>query len=338
MLAVFEKCVKRFIIVSFIHCEHLSKRFPVSRMTLFGTTDVVHAVNNVTLDIQKGETMGVVGESGCGKSTLGRLLLGLLSPTGGYVKFLGKDIFNLSRKEKHTLRAKMQIIFQDPFASLNPRKTVRQILGKPFQIHTALDGPEIESATIALMETVGLSPAHIYMDRNPHEFSGGQRQRIAIARALALKPSFIVADEAVSALDLSVRAQILKLMKELQREFHLTYLFISHDLAAVGSLCSRVAVMYLGKLVEVAPSAQLFEIQLHPYTQALISATLLPNPRATRARERIVLEGDIPSPVSPPSGCQFHTRCRNRFEACDRHEPQLVEVKSGHQVACHLYH
>ena len=291
----------------------------------------------MALDIYKGETLGVVGESGCGKSTLGRMLLGLLSPSGGHVKFLGKDIFKLSRKEKHHLRAKMQIIFQDPLASLNPRKTVRQILGKPFQIHTTLERPKIEAATMALMETVGLSPAHIYMDRYPHEFSGGQQQRIGIARALALKPSFVVVDEAVSNLDLSVRAQILKLLKELQREFQLTFLFVTHDLAVVRSLCSRVAVMYLGKLVEVAPVAALFGKQLHPYTQALISATPLPDPRATRARERIALEGDIPSPTSPPSGCQYHTRCHKRFEPCERIEPILVEVQNGHRVACHLY-
>jgi len=312
-------------------------RFPISRLTWLAKTEFVHAVKNVTLDIQRGDTIGLVGESGCGKSTLGRLLLGLLSPSGGQVKFLGKDIFKVSRREKQHLRAKMQIIFQDPFASLNPRKTVRQILGKPFKIHTKLDRPKIEAATMALMETVGLSPAHIYMDRYPHEFSGGQQQRIGIARALALKPKFVVADEAVSSLDLSVRTQILKLLKELQREFQLTYLFITHDLAVVRSICSRVAVMYLGKLVEVAPVAALFDKQLHPYTQALISAAPLPDPRATRARKRVVLQTDIPSPVSPLAGCQFRTRCHRRFALCERIEPQLAKVQNGHRVACHLY-
>jgi len=323
--------------LSLVACSRLIKHFSVSRFAWFGKSDVVHAVNDVTLDIRPGETLGVVGESGCGKSTLGRLLLGLLPPTEGRVKFLGRDIFRLPPKEKRRLRAKMQIIFQDPFASLNPRKTIRQILGKPFRVHTTLDGSERDAAIMALLETVGLAPAHAFVDRNPHEFSGGQQQRIAIARALALKPSFVVADEAVSGLDLSVRAQILKLLQDLQQEFHLTYLFLTHDLGVVRNICSRVAVMYLGKLVEVAPVTALFDKKLHPYTRALISATPPPDPRAARTREKIVLEGELPSPTSLPCGCLFHTRCNQRFEPCDRIEPRLVQYRNGHRVACHLY-
>jgi oligopeptide/dipeptide ABC transporter ATP-binding protein len=320
-----------------VEARGLTKHFPIQRMFLFGKQEVVHAVDNIALEIQEGETLGLVGESGCGKSTTGRLLLALMPPTEGSVTFMGRDIFAMPAPEQHRLRATMQIIFQDPFASLNPRKTIRQILAKPFRIHSPMDRPREDAAIMELLETVGLSPPQLYIDRNPHEFSGGQRQRIGIARALALKPRFVVADEPVSALDLSVRAQILKLMKTLQRDFNLTYLFITHDLAVVRSVCSRVAVMYLGKLVEVGATAELFANRMHPYTEALFSATPLPNPRATRARERVVLSGDIPSPVSPPSGCRFHTRCPRKMDRCEKEEPPLLELREGHAVACHLY-
>jgi oligopeptide transport system ATP-binding protein len=323
--------------VPLIEACRLTKHFPIGRPFAFGKRAVVHAVDEVSFAIQPGETLGLVGESGCGKSTMGRLVLGLMEPTAGVVKFEGRDVLAGSALERHHLRAQMQIVFQDPSASLNPRKTVRQILAKPFRIHARMNRSKEEATIMELLETVGLSPAGLYIDRNPHEFSGGQRQRIGIARALALKPRFVVADEPVSALDLSVRAQILKLMQTLQRDFQLTYLFITHDLAVVRNVCSRVAVMYLGRLVEVAPTPELFTHRMHPYTQALCSATPLPNPRLTRTRERIVLAGDIPSPVSPPPGCRFHTRCPQRIERCDRDEPPLVERGAGHAVACHLY-
>ena len=323
--------------VPIVEVCRLTKHFPLGRLFGFGKREVVHAVDDVSFAIQPGETLGLVGESGCGKSTTGRLVLGLMEPTEGSVRFQGRDLLVVSTEERHRLRAQMQIVFQDPSASLNPRKTVRQILAKPFRIHAPMDRWKEEATIMELLETVGLSPASLYIDRNPHEFSGGQRQRIGIARALALKPSFVVADEPVSALDLSVRAQILKLMQNLQCDFKLTYLFITHDLAVVRSVCSRVAVMYLGKLVEMAPTAELFAQRMHPYTQALCSATPLPNPRLTRARERIILAGDIPSQVSPPSGCRFHTRCSRRIDRCDREDPSLVEQRVGHAVACHLY-
>ncbi|MBW1700206.1 MAG: ATP-binding cassette domain-containing protein [Deltaproteobacteria bacterium] len=305
-------------------------------MSFFGKKEKVHAVDGVTFQIEEGNTFGLVGESGCGKSTVGRLLLALLEPSGGTVNCFGKDLFNITPKELFQLRAQMQIIFQDPFASLNPRKTVRQILSKPFSIHTKMSRKEQEKAILNLLDLVGLSPPEFYISRHPHEFSGGQRQRIGIARALAVNPKFVVADEAVSALDISVQAQILKLFKKLQEELHLTCLFITHDLAVVRSVCSQVGVMYLGRLVEIAAVDELFEKQCHPYTRALCSATPLPNPSATRSRKQIILEGDIPSPIHPPTGCRFHTRCPKRFDPCDQKEPELMTLEGDHQVACHL--
>jgi oligopeptide transport system ATP-binding protein len=294
---------------------------------------VVKAVDGVTIDIFPGETLGLVGESGCGKSTLGRALLRLTEPTGGQVLFRGKDLARLSKGQMRGQRRHLQMIFQDPYASLNPRMTVSQIISEPLETFGLSGrGRERESRVRELMETVGLSPR--FLKRYPHEFSGGQRQRIGIARALAADPDFIVADEPISALDVSIQAQIMNLMERLQRERNLTYLFISHDLRAIRHVSDRVAVMYLGRLVEIADAKVIYRDPLMPYTKALISAVPVPDPVAEATRRRIVLQGDVPSPINPPSGCPFHTRCPWAIEKCKEVVPPLAEVKPNHFAAC----
>ena len=318
-----------------VELENVSKEFPVRQGVFARGRARVHAVEDVTLTVNKGETLGIVGESGCGKSTTARLILRLLDPTSGTIRFDGRDISHLSNHQLRPLRREMQMIFQDPYASLNPRKTVEQLIGQPFAVHKVTSSREAKLRVRELLDVVGLSREHA--SRYPHEFSGGQRQRIGIARALALNPKLIVCDEPVSALDVSVQAQILNLLRSLQEEFNLTYVFISHDLSVMRQICSRIAVMYLGRVVELAESERIFEQPRHPYTAVLISAV----PRLTAdgsTRERIVVGGDVPSPIDPPSGCVFHPRCpRARAGHCDVVEP-ILEPTPGdarHIAACH---
>ena len=303
----------------------LVKHFPVE-----GSDDVVRAVDGVSFDIFAGETLGLVGESGCGKSTVGRCLLRLIEPTAGSVNFLGRDILSLNKKELREIRREMQIIFQDPYASLNPRLKIGDIVAEPLVIHKQGNKSERRDRVAGLLKRVGLDPD--YMNRYAHEFSGGQRQRIGVARSLALNPKLIVADEPVSALDVSVQAQVVNLLQELQEEFKLTYLFISHGLAVVEHISTRVAVMYLGRIVEIAGAAELYAQPLHPYTQALLSAIPVPDPK--QKRKRIILQGDVPTPINPPSGCRFRTRCPIAIEECAHIDPELREVSPGHHVAC----
>ena len=289
----------------------------------------MHAVEDISLNVRRGETLGIVGESGCGKSTTARLMLRLLDPTSGTIRFDGRDISKLSARQLRPLRREMQMIFQDPYSSLNPRKTVGQIIGAPFEIHGVKGGKQ---RVQDLLETVGLSPEHF--NRYPHEFSGGQRQRIGVARALALSPKLIVCDEPVSALDVSIQAQILNLLRTLQNDFNLTYVFISHDLSVIRQIADRIAVMYLGRIVELADSESIYESPKHPYTAALLSA--VPRPTAAAGRQRIVLAGDVPSPVAPPSACVFHPRCPRFHQGhCDVDTPELRELEPRHEAACH---
>jgi oligopeptide transport system ATP-binding protein len=312
------------------------KHFPVRSGTVRRrSTEAVHAVDGVSLQVSRGETLGVVGESGCGKSTLGRLLVRLHEPTSGRIVFDGTDISTLSRKELRPYRREMQIIFQDPYASLNPRKRVVQLVGDPLHIHKVGTQAEIRRRVQELLEVVGLSAHHI--NRFPHEFSGGQRQRIGVARALALSPQLIVADEPVSALDVSIQAQVVNLLDDLQDEFHLTYVFIAHDLGVIRHVSDRIAVMYLGLVVEIAPADPLYEQPIHPYTEALVSAipSIETDGEAARPRERIVLEGEVPSPIDPPAGCRFHPRCRYATEICASETPALADFGGGRFAACH---
>jgi oligopeptide/dipeptide ABC transporter ATP-binding protein len=318
-----------------VRVTKLKKHFSVKKGILKRKEQFVKAVDDVSFEISKGENLALVGESGCGKTTTARLILRLLDPTSGSISFAGKDLFDLTEEELRLIRPQLQLVFQDPYASLNPRKTIKQILGKPFSLHTELTKEKIEDEVLRLLEIVGLSPPALFVDRYPHEFSGGQRQRICIARAIALNPSLVVADEPVSALDVSVRAQILNLLKDLQTRLGITYLLITHDLAVVRSVSNRVAVMYLGKLVEVGEVSELFKEPLHPYTEALLSATPIPDPEKSRSREKMILRGDVPSPIDPPPGCRFHTRCPLAMEKCRKLEPQLAGIKGG-LVACHL--
>ena len=316
-----------------LRVRELVKYFPVKGGLLSRQVDKVHAVDGVSFDIQAGETLGVVGESGCGKSTTGRCILRLIEPTSGEVWFDGRNVTKMGKDELRGLARDMQIIFQDPYASLNPRMTVGAIIGEALTIHKLSQGPGEYRARIAeLLEMVGLSPD--YMRRYPHEFSGGQRQRIGIARALAVEPKFIVCDEPVSALDVSIQAQVINLLMDLQAELDLSYLFIAHDLAVVEHISQRVAVMYLGRIVEYADTKDLFTNARHPYTEALLSAVPVPNPRIKRIKK--VLQGDVPSPVTPPPGCHFHTRCPYAEARCRVEVPQLKQIAPGHLVSCHL--
>jgi oligopeptide transport system ATP-binding protein len=314
--------------------ENLVKHFPITGGMLGREIERVHAVDGVSFELQPGETLGVVGESGCGKSTTGRCILRLIEPTSGEVWFEGKNVTQASKSELRALARDMQIIFQDPYASLNPRMTVGAIIGEALTIHKLTKTPaEYNDRIVDLLETVGLNADH--MRRFPHEFSGGQRQRIGIARALAVNPKLIVCDEAVSALDVSIQAQVINLLEDLQAQFSLTYIFIAHDLSVVEHISDRVAVMYLGRIVEIAPAQALYIDPKHPYTEALLSAVPIPDP--TVKRQRIMLQGDVPSPIKPPPGCHFHTRCpMAQFPLCNSEKPQLKQVADGHWVACHL--
>ncbi len=316
-----------------LEVKNLKKYFPIKKGIFSRVVGQVKAVDDVSFHVFPNETVGLVGESGCGKTTAGRTLLRLLEPTGGEVRFKDQNVFDLEADEMRKMRRHLQIIFQDPYSSLNPRMTVESIIGEAIEFHGIAKGDERREMVESLLERVGLQPS--YITRYPHEFSGGQRQRIGIARALALNPDFIVCDEAVSALDVSVQAQVINLLQDLQEEFNLSYLFIAHDLSVVRHISDRIAVMYLGQVVEMSECDALFDSPRHPYTQALLSAIPQPNPR--RKYKRVILEGDVPSPINPPSGCRFHTRCPAKYGPCSTHEPRTIEVEEGHFVRCHLY-
>jgi oligopeptide transport system ATP-binding protein len=318
-----------------LHVEKLVKYFPIMRGIIFQKqVDAVHAVDGVSFDIHRGETLGLVGESGCGKTTTGRAILQLQKPTSGQVIFEGVDLVSLEKAELRKMRRKMQMIFQDPYASLNPRMTIGEIIGEPLRLHRLANRKESNERVVELLKLVGLNPA--YANRYPHEFSGGQRQRVGVARSLSLNPSLIVCDEPISALDVSIQAQVVNLLEDLQQQFDLTYLFIAHDLSMVRHISTRVAVMYLGWIVELTSRDELYSHPLHPYTQALLSAVPIPDPAAEKHRKRIILEGDVPSPINPPSGCRFRTRCPLAVKICSEQVPEYREISAGHFVACHL--
>jgi oligopeptide/dipeptide ABC transporter ATP-binding protein len=320
---------------SLVEVRDLVKHFPITRGIVFQSqVGAVRAVDGVSLEVRRGESLGLVGETGCGKSTTARLVTRLLEPTSGTISFEGQDVTRIKGRELKALRREVQMIFQDPYSSLNPRKTVGSIVGEPFAIHGLDGGGDVRRAVQELMEQVGLNPEHY--NRFPHEFSGGQRQRVGVARALALRPKLIIADEPVSALDVSIQAQILNLLRDLQRDFDLTLVFIAHDLSVVRHMCDRVAVMYLGKIVELADSDALFAHPRHPYTGALLSAVPVPEPGAARRRGRQILHGDVPSPTDPPPACRFHTRCPKCQEVCTREEPPLEPKTGGNLAACHF--
>src|SRR5262245_42733873 len=319
-----------------LRVDNLKMYFPITQgIILQRQVGWVRAVDDISFSVKRGETLGLVGESGCGKSTTGRAILQLYKPTGGTVNFLGKSLTQLSGGDLRKMRREMQMIFQDPYASLNPRMTVGSIIGEPLEIHGLARGREKQERVQELLRIVGLNP--YFANRYPHEFSGGQRQRIGIARALAVQPSFIVCDEPISALDVSIQAQVINLLEELQEQFTLTYLFIAHDLSVVRHISDRVAVITVGKIVALPTSDLLYERPLHPYTKALLSAVPIPDPAIERKRQRIILTGDVPSPVNPPSGCRFHPRCPFAQDRCKQEEPQLVEVEPNHYAACHFW-
>ena len=317
-----------------LHVDNLTMHFPIYRGVFQRQVGAVRAVDGVSFDVKRGETLGLVGESGCGKSTTGRSILQLYKPTAGKVEYEGTNLVGLKRETMRQMRRKMQMIFQDPYASLNPRMTVGQLVGEPLMVHSVATGEEIEKRVEQLLELVKLNPA--FATRYPHEFSGGQRQRIGVARALALNPNFIICDEPISALDVSIQAQVVNLLEELQSQFGLTYLFIAHDLSMVRHISDRVAVMYLGVIVELTDREELYKNPLHPYTQALLSAVPIPDPVADAKRKRVILEGDVPSPANPPSGCRFRTRCPIAQSQCAESRPEFRELRPGHFVACHL--